>query len=72
MITFTPKKQKFIDSAIEMYGSCSTLSNQQFGDASKSAGVQKSDWCNNTYKLCTKRLKLPSDTPPYIELASVS
>lgn len=33
MITFTPQKQKFIDSAIEMFGSGSTLTNQQVVDA---------------------------------------
>ena len=36
---FSPQKQKFIDSATDMFGAGSVLSNQQVKDASASAGI---------------------------------
>ena len=51
MITFTPKKQLFIDSAIQMFGANATLTNQQVVEASKSAGVPKAGWFKKKYKV---------------------
>ena len=64
MITFTPQKQKFIDSAIEMFGSGSTLTNQQVVDASKTAGVPKAGWFKKKYKVGYNRFKLPLEAAP--------
>ena len=72
MITFTPQKQKFIDSAIEMFGSGSTLTNQQVVDASKTAGVPKAGWFKKKYKVGYNRFKLPLEAAPAPAPASVS
>jgi len=72
MITFTPQKQKFIDSAIEMFGSGSTLTNQQVVDASKTAGVPKAGWFKKKYKVGYNQFKLPLEAAPAPAPASVS
>ena len=72
MITFTPKKQLFIDSAIEMFGSGSTLTNQQVVDASKSAGVPKAGWFKKKYKVGHNQFKLPLEAAPSPATITVS
>ena len=72
MITFTPQKQKFIDSAIEMFGSGSTLTNQQVVDASKTAGVPKAGWFKKKYKVGYNQFKLPLEASPATAPVTVS
>ena len=64
MITFTPKKQLFIDSAIQMFGANATLTNQQVVEASKSAGVPKAGWFKKKYKVGHNQFKLPLEAAP--------
>ena len=47
-MTFSPQKQKFIDSATDLFGAGSILTNQQVKDASYSAGIPKAGWFKNS------------------------
>ena len=48
---FSPQKQKFIDSATDMFGAGSVLTNQQVVDASKSASIPKAGWFKKQFKV---------------------
>ena len=64
MMTFSPQKQKFIDSATEMFGAGSVLSNQQVKDASTSAGIPKAGWFKKQFKIGYNQFKLPGESAP--------
>ena len=64
MNTFSPQKQKFIDSATDMFGAGSILTNQQVVDASKSAGIPKAGWFKKQFKVGYNKFKLPGETAP--------
>ena len=49
MMTFSPQKQKFIDSATDLFGAGSILTNKQVEDASYSAGIPKAGWFKKKY-----------------------
>ena len=61
---FSPQKQKFIDSATEMFGAGSVLSNQQVKDASTSAGIPKAGWFKKQFKIGYNQFKLPGESAP--------
>jgi MoxR-like ATPase len=61
---FSPQKQKFIDSATEMFGAGSVLTNQQVKDASTSAGIPKAGWFKKQFKIGYNQFKLPGETAP--------
>ena len=61
---FSPQKQKFIDSATDMFGAGSILTNQQVIDASKSAGIPKAGWFKKQFKVGYNKFKLPGETAP--------
>ena len=61
---FSPQKQKFIDSATEMFGAGSVLTNQQVVDASKSASIPKAGWFKKQFKIGYNQFKLPGETAP--------
>ena len=61
---FSPQKQKFIDSATEMFGAGSVLTNQQVKDASASAGIPKAGWFKKQFKIGYNQFKLPGESAP--------
>ena len=61
---FSPQKQKFIDSATEMFGAGSVLTNQQVKDASASAGIPKAGWFKKQFKIGYNQFKLPGEIAP--------
>ena len=61
---FSPQKQKFIDSATEMFGAGSVLTNQQVVDASKSASIPKAGWFKKQFKIGYNQFKLSGETAP--------
>ena len=61
---FSPQKQKFIDSATEMFGAGSVLTNQQVVDASKSASIPKAGWFKKQFKIGYNQFKLPGESAP--------
>ena len=60
MITFSPQKQKFIDSATDLFGAGSILTNKQVEDASYSAGIPKAGWFKKQLKVGYNQFKLPN------------
>ena len=63
-MTFSPQKQKFIDSATDLFGAGSILTNQQVKDASYSAGIPKAGWFKKQFKVGYNKFKLPGETAP--------
>ena len=61
---FSPQKQKFIDSATEMFGAGSVLTNQQVVDASKAASIPKAGWFKKQFKIGYNKFKLPGESAP--------
>ena len=61
---FSPQKQKFIDSATEMFGAGSVLTNQQVVDASKAASIPKAGWFKKQFKIGYNQFKLPGESAP--------
>ena len=61
---FSPQKQKFIDSATDMFGAGSVLTNQQVVDASKAASIPKAGWFKKQFKVGYNKFKLPGETAP--------
>ena len=55
---FSPQKQKFIDSATDMFGVGSILSKQQVRDASANANIPKAGWFMKAYKIGYNQFKL--------------
>ena len=64
MMTFSPQKQKFIDSATDLFGAGSILTNKQVEDASYSAGIPKAGWFKKQFKVGYNKFKLPEETAP--------
>ena len=60
MITFSPQKQKFIDSATDLFGAGSILTNKQVEDASYSASIPKAGWFKKQFKVGYNKFKLPN------------
>ena len=63
-MTFSPQKQKFIDSATDLFGAGSILTNKQVEDASYSAGIPKAGWFKKQFKVGYNKFKLPGETAP--------
>ena len=61
---FSPQKQKFIDSATDMFGAGSVLTNQQVVDASKAASIPKAGWFKKQFKIGYNQFKLPGESAP--------
>ena len=61
---FSPQKQKFIDSATDMFGVGSVLSNQQVKDASAAAGIPRAGWFKKQFKIGYNQFKLPGESAP--------
>ena len=59
-MTFSPQKQKFIDSATDLFGAGSILTNKQVEDASYSAGIPKAGWFKKQFKVGYNKFKLPN------------
>jgi hypothetical protein len=57
---FSPQKQKFIDSATDLFGAGSILTNKQVEDASYSASIPKAGWFKNQFKVGYNKFKLPN------------
>ena len=65
MMKFSPQKQKFVNSATEMFGAGSIISRQQVVTASETAGVPKAGWFMKQYKVGYNQFKLPNgETAP--------
>ena len=60
MMTFSPQKQKFVDSATDLFGAGSVLNNKQVEDASYSAGIPKAGWFKKQFKIGYNQFKLPN------------
>ena len=60
MMTFSPQKQKFLDSATDLFGAGSVLNNKQVEDASYSAGIPKAGWFKKQFKIGYNQFKLPN------------
>jgi hypothetical protein len=60
MMKFSPQKQKFIDSATDLFGAGSILTNKQVEDASYSASIPKAGWFKNQFKVGYNKFKLPN------------
>ena len=61
---FSPQKQKFVDSATEMFGIGTVINKQQVRDASTNAGVPLAGWFMKQYKVAYNQFKLPGETAP--------
>ena len=59
-MTFSPQKQKFIDSATDLFGAGSILTNKQVEDASYSASIPKAGWFKKQFKVGYNKFKLPN------------
>ena len=57
---FSPQKQKFIDSATDLFGAGSILTNKQVEDASYSASIPKAGWFKKQFKVGYNKFKLPN------------
>jgi MoxR-like ATPase len=64
MMKFSPQKQKFIDSATDLFGAGSILTNKQVEDASYSASIPKAGWFKKQFKVGYNKFKLPGETAP--------
>ena len=67
MIKFSPQKQKFIDSATDMFGVGSILNKQQVRDASANANIPKAGWFMNAYKIGYNQFKLPTESTDTVQ-----
>ena len=61
---FSPQKQKFVDSATEMFGIGTVINKQQVREASANAGVPLAGWFMKQYKVAYNQFKLPGETAP--------
>ena len=64
MMQFSPQKQKFVDSATEMFGAGTVISKQQVVAASTAAGVPKAGWFMKQFKIGYNQFKLPGEVAP--------
>jgi len=70
MIKFSPQKQKFIDSATDMFGVGSILNKQQVRDASKNASVPKAGWFMKQFKVGYNQFQLPSEVADTVQIST--
>ena len=61
---FSPQKQKFVDSATEMFGVGAVINKQQVREASANAGVPLAGWFMKQYKVAYNQFKLPGESAP--------
>ena len=61
---FSPQKQKFVDSATEMFGIGTVINKQQVREASATAGVPLAGWFMKQYKVAYNQFKLPGESAP--------
>ena len=61
---FSPQKQKFVDSATEMFGIGTIINKQQVREASANAGVPLAGWFMKQYKVAYNQFKLPGEVAP--------
>ena len=61
---FSPQKQKFIDSATEMFGVGTVINKQQVREASTNAGVPLAGWFMGQHKVGYNQFKLPGESAP--------
>ena len=61
---FSPQKQKFVDSATEMFGIGTVINKQQVREASANAGVPLAGWFMKQYKVAHNQFKLPGEVAP--------
>ena len=61
---FSPQKQKFVDSATEMFGIGTVINKQQVREASANAGVPLAGWFMRQYKVAYNQFKLPGESAP--------
>tara|TARA_B100000900_G_scaffold397243_1_gene397381 strand:+ start:1283 stop:2431 length:1149 start_codon:yes stop_codon:yes gene_type:complete len=61
---FSPQKQKFIDSATEMFGIGTVINKQQVREASANAGVPLAGWFMGQHKVGYNQFKLPGESAP--------
>ena len=61
MIKFSPQKQKFIDSATDMFGAGSVINKQQVRDASANANIPKAGWFIRQFKVGYNQFQLPTE-----------
>ena len=61
---FSPQKQKFVDSATEMFGIGTVINKQQVIAASANAGVPKAGWFMKQHKVGYNQFKLPGEVAP--------
>ena len=59
-MNLSPRKQLFVDTATELFGSGSTLSKKQIIEASQKAGVPVAGWFRKQYKVGYNQFKLPT------------
>jgi len=64
MMKFTPQKQKFIDSATDIFGAGSILRKKDVVAASKSAGIPTAGWFLGQMKIGYNQFKLPGESAP--------
>jgi len=63
---FSPQKQKFIDSATEMFGAGSVITNKQIKEASAAVGIPRAGWFKRQFKIGYNQFKLPGETAPTV------
>ena len=72
-MNLTPRKQLFVDVAIQMFGDAAVITNAQVKEASKKAGVPKAGWFKKSCKIGYNQFKLPSESAaPVVAAAPVS
>ena len=57
----SPRKKLFVDTATEMFGAGSIITNSQLKEASAAAGVPKAGWFKKACKVGYNQYKLPSE-----------
>ena len=62
---FSPQKQKFVESATEMFGIGTVINKQQVREASANAGVPLAGWFMKQYKVAYNQFKLPGEVCSY-------
>ena len=70
MIKFSPQKQKFIDSATDMFGAGSILNKQQVRDASANANIPKAGWFIRQFKVGYNQFQLPSEVADTVQTST--
>ena len=65
-MNLSPQKQKFIDSATEMFGAGSVITNKQIKEASAAVGIPRAGWFKRQFKIGYNQFKLPGETAPTV------